>query len=85
MSYFKIMNDLTNVSIRINFHYAAKECRVWGKFHRFQAYFYVQAIQVCIELEIYVNNKTIFMIREKREKKRSIQYFSYILNLIQSQ
>lgn len=41
-----------------------------GTFTSFTSIFMYIAIQVCIDLEIYINNKTILMTREKKEKKK---------------
>lgn len=57
-----------------------------GTFTSFTSIFMHIAIQVCIDLEIYINNKTILMTREKKEKKKSsMKYFSSITNPIQFQ
>lgn len=57
-----------------------------GTFTSFTYIFMYIAIQVCIDLEIYINNKTILMTREKKEKKKSsMKYFSSITNPIQFQ
>lgn len=57
-----------------------------GTFTSFTSIFMYIAIQVCIDLEIYINNKTILMTREKKEKKKSsMKYFSSITNPIQFQ
>lgn len=57
-----------------------------GSFTSFTHIFMYIAIEVCIELEIYVNNKIILTTREKRERKKSsMQYFSFISIPIHSQ
>lgn len=42
------------------------------------------ALQVCIDPDISVNNKTFLMTTEKKGKKNSIKYFSSLASPIQS-